>query len=397
VSAASGLALTVAGVSKQYVKYEDSPMLLGSILRVRQRSRRTRIMALRDITFDVAAGESVGVIGRNGSGKSTLLRLLSGVSAPTSGSVTAHRRVAPLLSVGVGFHPELTGRENVYVNGMVLGLTRSQVEQRFDSIVDFAEISEFIETPVKFYSSGMFVRLGFAVAAAADPGILLVDEVLAVGDLGFQAKCMRRMEELRGEGCTVVLVSHNVQAIRNTCERAILLHRGELVLDGDVSEAIERYHELVHDRSGWLLGAPRLDEAVTVTGFDVLAADGAPRRDLDAGEKATFAVALAWSQEAVDPVFAFGIEDERGGRVYQEHTFGRPTGRFPAGSTSTVRFTVPLALATGTFRAYVSVRDSSAATVLLDGVKSTAFSVRGRDGVSGSTDLGLTLDVERGT
>ncbi|MGH9084268.1 MAG: ABC transporter ATP-binding protein, partial [Acidimicrobiales bacterium] len=210
--------IELRGAGKQYTKYEDAPMLLNRILSYRPgQTRRSKLWAIRGVDLQVEAGETVGVIGRNGSGKSTMLRMLAGVTAPSEGMVAARGRVAPLIAVGVGFHPELTGRENIYVNGTILGLARAEIERKLDDILSFAEIDDFIDTPVKFYSSGMFVRLGFAVAVAARPDILLIDEVLAVGDYAFQAKCYERMDEMRAEGATVLVVSHNLNVVRNLC------------------------------------------------------------------------------------------------------------------------------------------------------------------------------------
>src|SRR5690349_16980829 len=218
-------------------------MLVSRLFQLRNRTRRSALWALRRATFGVGRGECVGVVGRNGSGKSTLLQMLAGVTAPTEGRVTVQGRVAPLISVGVGFHPELTGRENVYVNATILGLRREEIDRRFDEIASFAEIGEFLETPVKFYSSGMFVRLGFAVSAMSEPDVLLIDEVLAVGDLAFQLKCFERLERLRESGATVVLVTHNLNAVRRLCERTLVIHNGELRHDGDTVEALSLYHE----------------------------------------------------------------------------------------------------------------------------------------------------------
>jgi lipopolysaccharide transport system ATP-binding protein len=199
------------------------------------------LWALKDVSFAVEPGQSVGFLGHNGAGKTTALKLLSGITKPTSGSIRVHGRVGTLIELGAGFHPEMTGRENVYLNGVILGMTRQEVAQRFDSIAAFAEIDQFLDTPVKRYSSGMYVRLAFAVAAHIDPAILLVDEVLAVGDIGFRAKCYRRMAELRQNGTTVVLVSHDVYAIRDTCDRALLLWQGRLLEDGRPDAVISSY------------------------------------------------------------------------------------------------------------------------------------------------------------
>lgn len=201
----------------------------------------TTIWALRDVTFDVKVGEVLGIIGRNGAGKSTLLRVLSRITEPTEGVAHIRGRVGSLLEVGTGFHPELTGRENIYLNGAILGMKRAEIEARFDEIVSFAEVERFIDTPVKRYSSGMYLRLAFAVAAHLEPENLLVDEVLAVGDAEFQRKCLGKMSDVSQEGRTVLFVSHNMSAILNLTERAILLDRGKLVMDGPSEEVVNAY------------------------------------------------------------------------------------------------------------------------------------------------------------
>lgn len=197
--------------------------------------------ALRDVSFDVKAGEVIGVIGRNGAGKSTLLKILTRITEPTSGEAIINGRVASLLEVGTGFHPELTGRENVFMNGTILGMKRREITDKFDEIVAFAELSKFIDTPVKRYSSGMYVRLAFAVAAHLDPEILLIDEVLAVGDAGFQRKCLGKMSEIAGQGRTVLFVSHNMASVRQLTERCVVLDGGRICFDGGSGEAVDFY------------------------------------------------------------------------------------------------------------------------------------------------------------
>ncbi|MFO1497481.1 MAG: ABC transporter ATP-binding protein [Verrucomicrobiota bacterium] len=197
--------------------------------------------ALRNVSFDVQRGEVIGVIGRNGAGKSTLLKVLSRITEPTTGRIRVRGRVASLLEVGTGFHPELTGRENVYLNGAILGMSKVEIRSKFDSIVDFAEIEKFLDTPVKRYSSGMFVRLAFAVAAHLDPEILIVDEVLAVGDSEFQKKCLRKMGDVAHAGRTVLFVSHNMQAVTRLCSRCVLMHKGEVKMDGPSNQVANAY------------------------------------------------------------------------------------------------------------------------------------------------------------
>jgi lipopolysaccharide transport system ATP-binding protein len=199
------------------------------------------IWALRDVNFEVAPGEVLGVIGRNGAGKSTLLKVLSRITRPSAGEVRLQGRVGSLLEVGTGFHPELTGRENIFLNGAILGMSRREVAGKFDDIVEFAEIGPFLDTPVKRYSSGMYTRLAFAVASHLEPEILIVDEVLAVGDVAFQKKCLGKMGQVSRQGRTVLFVSHNMTAIKSLCTRALLVDRGQVALDGSVDEVVNRY------------------------------------------------------------------------------------------------------------------------------------------------------------
>ena len=201
-----------------------------------------RFMALDGVSFEVKQGEAVGIIGHNGAGKSTLLKLLSRVTAPSGGKISLNGRIASMLEVGTGFHPELTGRENVYMNGAILGMTKAEIDKKFDQIVEFAEMEKFIDTPVKRYSSGMYVKLAFSVAAHLDSEIMIMDEVLAVGDVNFQQKCLQKMRKVaKEEGRTVLYVSHNMATIKTLCDRCVVLKKGRIVFDGDVDEAINVY------------------------------------------------------------------------------------------------------------------------------------------------------------
>ncbi len=226
---------------------EDPNSKIGS-----DSSKRTgeRFLALDDVSFEVKKGEALGIIGHNGAGKSTLLKLLSRVTAPTKGTISYNGRIASMLEVGTGFHPELTGRENVYMNGAILGMTKAEIDRKFDQIVEFAEMEKFIDTPVKRYSSGMYVKLAFAVAAHLDSEIMVMDEVLAVGDMKFQQKCLGKMDDAaNSEGRTVLYVSHNMNTIRQLCTRCIVLDHGKLIFDGDVEKAIGIYMDLSRDES----------------------------------------------------------------------------------------------------------------------------------------------------
>ena len=232
------------GMDRTYKTFCESitDTIKSPLKRLKSFSRQEEsFWALKDINFEVNPGEVVGIIGKNGAGKTTLLKVLSRITHPTEGEIILKGRVASLLEVGTGFHPELTGRENIYFNGSILGMTKSEIEAKFDEIVKFAEVEQFLDTPVKRYSSGMHVRLGFSVAAHLEPDILVVDEVLAVGDVEFQKKCFGKMEDVAREGRTVLLVSHNMPSIINLCQRAILLNAGKVVTDGPAAKVVEHY------------------------------------------------------------------------------------------------------------------------------------------------------------
>lgn len=236
-------------VSKKYRIYheaedEKSPSGLGRITR-RLRGNWDDFWALRDVSFDVERGEALGIIGQNGAGKSTILKLLYNITTPTKGRICVNGRLAALIEVASGFHPELTGRENVLLNGSLLGMKRREIRKKLDSIVDFAGVSAFIDTPVKRYSSGMYLRLGFSIAAHLDPDILLLDEVLAVGDAVFQTKCIERIRELRSAGTTIVFVSHNLGAVQSLCDRVFLLHQGEIFRSGPPRDVISEYEHML--------------------------------------------------------------------------------------------------------------------------------------------------------
>jgi lipopolysaccharide transport system ATP-binding protein len=231
--------------------------------------------ALRDVSFDVNPGDRVGIIGRNGAGKSTLLKILSRITEPTEGRVRLRGRVASLLEVGTGFHPELTGRENIFLNGAVLGMTKAEIRKKFDEIVDFAEVEKFLDTPVKRYSSGMYVRLAFAVAAHLEPEILVVDEVLAVGDAAFQRKCLGKMEDVASqEGRTVLFVSHNMAAIQTLCQRAIWLNAGKVEQDGESEPVINAYGKHLQDSNGFTATLKSLDGDIEVEQISLMDGNG---------------------------------------------------------------------------------------------------------------------------
>ncbi|MBT0895215.1 ABC transporter ATP-binding protein [Geobacter hydrogenophilus] len=261
--------------------------------------------ALKDVTFDIKQGERIGVIGRNGAGKSTLLKILSRITEPTEGRVRIRGRVASLLEVGTGFHPELTGRENIFLNGAILGMSRMEIKKKFDEIVDFAEIEKFLDTPVKRYSSGMYVRLAFAVAAHLEPEILIVDEVLAVGDSLFQKKCVDKINDVTSNGNTVILVSHHMGLITSICQSAILLDKGAVVISGDVDLVVQTYLNSTREREIFLNDVSASSgRPFIITGFDIQV-DGRSTRNIVAGSRVTFS--LQYSMCDVSSYIRFGL------------------------------------------------------------------------------------------
>jgi ABC-type polysaccharide/polyol phosphate transport system ATPase subunit len=232
-------AIQFINVSKQY--HKGKLLLKEALLDVFKPQKTEAFWAVKDVDFAIEPGETLGVIGPNGSGKSTMLKLLAGVAHPTKGEIKVKGRIAPLIELGAGFHFELTGRENIYINGTILGLSKKEIDERINDIIDFAEIRDFVDTPVKHYSSGMFMRLGFSVAVHVEPDILLVDEILSVGDTHFQKKSLAKMKEFKDRGVTMVIVSHSLDTITAFCDKGLYLHFGEQKFFGNISEAIEKY------------------------------------------------------------------------------------------------------------------------------------------------------------
>src|SRR5947207_7992581 len=238
--------ISVQDLGIAYRIYREKVSTLKEAVANRFRHLRTAEMfwALRHVSLSIAPGEAIALVGHNGSGKSTLLKTVAGVLEPSEGAVAARGRISPMIELGAGFDPELSGRDNIYLNGALLGFSRKQMEAKFQRIVDFSELGDFIDLPVKNYSSGMYARLGFAIAQDVEPDILIVDEVLAVGDERFQEKCKRRIQDFRGSGVTFVFVSHNLEGARELCPRAAVLHHGRLAFDGPIGQGWERYREL---------------------------------------------------------------------------------------------------------------------------------------------------------
>lgn len=355
--------------------------------------------ALKDISFDVKQGEVLGIIGPNGAGKTTLLKILSQITEPTEGEIHIKGRVASLLEVGTGFHPELSGRENVYMNGAILGMTKSEIKAKFDEIVAFAEVEKFIDTPIKRYSSGMNVRLAFAVAAYLEPEILLVDEVLAVGDVNFQKKSLGRMSDVTQEGRTILFVSHNMQAIRQLTSRCILLENGEIVYDGDTNLCISKYLESVFDSStnkkSFPGRKPSEERPVCIRCVSLSNGKGTNKSTFSFGEQWNLEMEMESIAKNIMLYVSAHIRNEYGINVY--HFVSRDTGQdyFYSDSYLKVRMTLPkLLLYPGRYSIdlYVSRADSSLKNI--DSILSAiSFKVNQSAGLGVSRELGKGLAV----
>jgi lipopolysaccharide transport system ATP-binding protein len=352
-------AMSVQGLSKEYVlgARESSQNFREALLsfaaspfrRLRggesSRAAAERFWALRDVSFDVQPGEVMGIIGRNGAGKSTLLKVLSRIVEPTSGRAVINGRIASLLEVGTGFHPELSGRENIYLNGAILGMKHAEIRRRFDEIVEFAEIERFLDTPVKRYSSGMYVRLAFSVAAHLEPEILIVDEVLAVGDAVFQKKCLGKMQDVTRGGRTVLFVSHNLAAVASLCRRVLHLDHGRIVFDGPAEVGVPRYVASTMPSSElfWPLENVRRERADLAQALALVSVEGLPAEGTFAyREPLRFRVTWRANSRMDDVVVVLNLDDMNGTRLAtfeaETHRMGI---RIEPGRTYTMEVVVP--------------------------------------------------------
>lgn len=294
-----------SGVSKKFAKGERHatlrdfiPAMIGKLLGRKKDENlleSDEFWAVNNVSFQLEKGQALGIIGPNGSGKSTILKLLSGILRPDKGTYNVKGRLSALIEVGAGFHPDLTGRENVFLNGSILGMTRKEIAAKFNEIVEFAGVGDFIDTPLKRYSSGMAVRLGFATSAFIEPDVLLVDEVLAVGDTEFRNRCQHRMEQMRRNGVTMILVSHNLNEVRNLCERTLMLYKGETVMEGPSQKVLEKYHQIVSEKLMTEVGrefgsTAAVDKAVRLTKVELLDGDGVPAETFMTGAPMTVRV-----------------------------------------------------------------------------------------------------------
>ncbi len=356
--------ISVESVSRRFRIHARDARTLKDLFVQRGQTESTDVWALRDVSLDVARGEAVGLIGRNGSGKTTLLRIVARIIKPTAGRVRAEGRIGSLLELGAGFHPDFTGRENVFLNGAIYGLRRADIRQRFDEIVAFAELEHAIDRPVRTYSSGMTVRLGFAIAAFLDADVLLLDEVFAVGDESFQRKCFGRIARFKQEGGTIVFVSHDASAVERLCERAVLLDSGRVAFDGPTREAIARYRRTLADDTDPAERGAGLREwgsgEATIASAQLVGQEGAERLQFLSGEPFALRVAVSATHGVPPPRLQLELRDDAGTLVAGQAVDLGELGWAAGNGERGVRFEIgSLPLADGRFHLRLGLTDES--------------------------------------
>lgn len=399
-SESAPVVVRVSDVSKRFLIRKDNSLKERIVTFGRTgRQHREDFWALRDVSVDIRAGETVGLIGHNGSGKSTLLKVMGGIIEPTSGMVETRGRIAALLELGAGFHPDLTGRENVYLNASVLGLSRKETDDRFDEIVAFSEIGEFIDTQVKFYSSGMYVRLAFAVAVHTDPDILIVDEVLAVGDEAFQLKCMNKIKSFKAQGRTIILVTHSMGQVQELCDRVVLLNQGEVKVEAEPSAAIAAFRDLLEGRrQDRLATEPEQQQELNsgrVLSAEVHTPTRAPGEALQPGDDIVITATVEHPTGIDEWVCAVQIDNVRGQAVWGTTTQRVGFPLEPLRGSTTLSLTVKDAMfAGGKYFVNVSLMDFEGRH-LHDLPQATSFNVAEQRDAAGSLYARPQFDVLR--
>ncbi|MEK7426535.1 MAG: ABC transporter ATP-binding protein [Actinomycetota bacterium] len=354
-------ALEVEHVTKTFRLHHQKSSSIKQLIAGKGRNRFDEFTALKDVTFDVKEGEVFGVIGQNGSGKSTLLKCMAGILQPNAGSVRVHKRMSALLELGAGFHPELSGRDNVFLNAAILGMSRKDIAVRFDDIVEFSGLQSFIDSPVKTYSSGMYVRLAFAVAINVDPRLLIIDEILAVGDVTFQQRCLEKFVEFRNEGRTIVLVTHAMNTVKDMCDRAIWLTHGVVTGEGDPSELVDEYTEsMLGDLNRGAGGSVRRGSGeIQITGVELFVGDKeVPVKRFRTGDSVRLRLTYEAAKSVPRPVVGFTIEQLGGATVTAPCT--RDQGLIPEALTGRGAIEVLLdniSLLPGTYDLHTAVTD----------------------------------------
>ncbi|GAA2171716.1 ABC transporter ATP-binding protein [Agrococcus versicolor] len=392
----SDSAIVVDRVSKSFRVYQERNQSIKAAVLRRGRSKYSDFKALDDVSFEIPRGSTFGLMGRNGSGKSTLLKCMARILNPDSGSIMMDGRVAAMLEVGSGFHPELSGRENVYLNGAILGMRKEEIDAKFDRIVEFSGVGDFIDQPVKNYSSGMYVRLGFSVSIHVEPDILLVDEVLAVGDMDFQEKCMEKFAQFRDEGRTVVVVSHGLEQMRSFCDHAAWLEHGVVRDVGPASRIVDEYADSSHAAKQVDGGGTRFGTGeIQVDRIEVLAADGSDPDRLATGDAMVVRAHYTAHETVERPVLGVSIGTREGVHVWGTHGFdaGWVPERIEPGSGSIDVSIAGLPLLPGTYDVSTVVQDFRR-TVIFDSLqRGTSFALqRGdRDNAGGIVALDATF------
>ena len=391
-------AIVVDNISKVFKLHENPVHSVKERMLSMGRSKYREFVALEPMSMSISTGTTLGILGHNGSGKSTLLKVVSGILKPTTGQIRLRGRLASLLELGAGFHPELTGRENVYINAAFLGISRKEIEKRFDDIVEFSELAEFIDEPVKHYSSGMYVRLGFAVAVNLDPDILLVDEVLAVGDEVFQLKCINRVKQFQREGRTIVFVTHAADTVREICDRALVLDHGELVADGAPGESIRIFREHLHghldDKSAFV---PTTDALARISAVAIRhPGTAAGKAYMNSGDPLTITVSYETKAPINDALMEVELLDHKGRLVFKTDTdrIGNPLGRL--NGIGTIEFSAPsVPLLDGDYPLSIRLSDREHGHMLDIREGQHRLAVVSHDKASGLVSLQLSVNVTR--
>lgn len=399
--------IRVEQLTKQYRIGQWLPTLREALTRRKHEENAHTHTAVDNVSFALQPGEALGIIGPNGAGKTTLLKLLAGVTQPTSGRFTVQGRFAALIELGAGFHPELTGRENIFLNGAILGLSKAEIQRRFAEIVDFAGVSAFLDTPVKRYSSGMYARLGFAIAAHVEPHVLLVDEVLAVGDYAFQQKCYAHMALLqRQQGTALIFVSHNMEAVRRVCTQGLVMYRGQAIFQGSAGEAVISYSDALRQAARktqqTVPGEGGLTERVMTFDAEISRVtlcnqQGEPITVVRSGERVRVVVEIHFHKAVVHPIFSFTIRTPDGRLVYDTTTRWRQmlTPNFAAGERCQVAYELDLPLLEGEFTLGVDVIATDFSHYYDRLERALSFWVQSGTAAQGLVDLQATIAIQK--
>lgn len=391
-------------VSKQYRVGRAIPSIRSLLSNRGNDNGKSYHWAVKDVSFSLQRGQSLGIIGPNGAGKTTILKLLSRVTFPTSGQINVNGRLSALIELGAGFHPDLTGRENIFLNGTILGMRRAEIDEQFDDIVDFAGIGNYLDTPVKRYSSGMYARLGFAVAAHVDPEVLLVDEVLAVGDMAFQKKCYDRMKQMISRGTTLIFVSHNMRAVQEVCERCIVLYRGHAAFEGPTAQATAEYSNILRKAATERQYEGEVESGISqrVMTHDAVIEDvqlenaaGQSTLTFDSGQEARVRVQVSFKRAAPAPIFAIAIRQPDGRMAFNftTHWSNVHTPDFSAGTIAEIEYALTFNLTGGTYQLGVDLAYSDLSRYYDRIDRALDFVIIG-DGTRGVANLNVNFRVK---